>query len=50
MLAMFPIIAIGANAFAEDIINSRISGMNLHLSKHFEEGKLIRAVKEGVLF
>ena len=45
-----PIIAMSANTFAEDIINSRISGMNLHLSKPIDEGKLIRAVKEGVLF
>ena len=26
-----PVIAMSANAFADDIINSRISGMNLHL-------------------
>lgn len=45
-----PIIAMSANAFAEDIINSRISGMNMHLAKPIDEGKLIHAVKEGVLF
>lgn len=45
-----PIIAMSANAFAEDIINSRISGMNLHLAKPIDEGKLIHAVKKGVLF
>ena len=28
-----PIIAMSANAFAEDIINSRLAGMNVHLAK-----------------
>ena len=32
-----PIIAMSANAFSEDIINSRISGMNQHLTKPLEE-------------
>lgn len=41
-----PIIAMSANAFAEDIINSRISGMNQHLSKPLEEKKLLAAFRE----
>lgn len=41
-----PIIAMSANAFAEDIINSRISGMNLHLAKPLSEMKLVNALKE----
>ena len=45
-----PIIAMSANCFAEDIINSRISGMNLHLSKPIDEGKLLHAVKECSMF
>lgn len=41
-----PIIAMSANAFAEDIINSRISGMNQHLTKPLEEKKLLAAFRE----
>ena len=43
-----PIIAISANAFVEDIINSRISGMNEHLTKPLREHKLIKALKDCV--
>ena len=35
-----------ANAFAEDIINSRISGMDRHLTKPLEEKKLLAAFRE----
>lgn len=41
-----PIIAMSANAFAEDIINSRISGMNQHLTKPLDEKKLLAAFRE----
>ena len=41
-----PIIAMSANAFAEDIINSRISGMDRHLTKPLEEKKLLAAFRE----
>jgi len=41
-----PIIAMSANAFAEDIINSRISGMNEHLTKPIDEKKMIQAIKK----
>lgn len=39
-----PIIAMSANNFADDIINSRISGMNLHLAKPLEEDRLLQAI------
>lgn len=41
-----PIIAMSANAFSEDIINSRISGMNQHLTKPLEEAKILAELKE----
>ena len=40
-----PIIAMSANAFAEDIINSHISGMNWHLAKPVDADKLEKALK-----
>lgn len=43
-----PVIAMSANAFVEDIINSRISGMNEHLTKPLDESKLINALKECI--
>lgn len=46
--AEIPIIAMSANAFAEDIINSRISGMNEHLTKPLDESKMIDALKKCV--
>lgn len=44
--ATVPIIAISANSFAEDIINSRISGINRHISKPLDATKLFGALKE----
>ena len=41
-----PIIAMSANAFSEDIINSRISGMNQYLTKPLEEAKILAELKE----
>lgn len=43
-----PIIAMSANAFAEDIINSHISGMNWHLTKAIDADKLMTALKECI--
>jgi DNA-binding NarL/FixJ family response regulator len=43
-----PVIS-SANAFADDIINSRISGMNLHLSKPLDEEKIVSAIKECIV-
>ena len=40
-----PIIAMSANAFAEDIINSHVSGMNWHLTKPVDADKLMMALK-----
>lgn len=48
--ANVPIIAMSANTFAEDIINSRISGMNRHLAKPMDEKKVLETVKECVMF
>ncbi len=45
-----PVIAMSANTFAEDIINSRISGMNQHLTKPIDEKKLVNVIKESLLF
>ena len=39
-------IAMSANALAEDMINSRISGMNQHITKPLEEEKLAAVFKE----
>lgn len=44
-----PIIAMSANAFADDIINSYISGMNKHLTKPLDETKLLEAIKESLI-
>lgn len=41
-----PIIAMSANGFTEDIINSRISGMNRHLIKPLSEEKLVSTLRE----
>lgn len=43
-----PIIAMSANAFAEDIIYSHISGMNWHLTKPVDADKLMTALKECI--
>lgn len=41
-----PIIAMSANAFAEDIINSQLAGMNVHLAKPLDAEKMIIALKQ----
>ena len=43
-----PIIAMSANAFAEDIINSRLAGINVHLAKPLDEEKMIAALKQCI--
>ena len=43
-----PIIAMSANAFTEDIINSRISGMNRHLTKPLDASKLLDEIAKAV--
>lgn len=46
--ATVPIIAMSANAFSDDIINCRISGMNLHIAKPLDESKMINAIKKCI--
>lgn len=41
-----PIIAMSANAFVEDVMNSKLAGMNMHLAKPLDETKLINALKQ----
>ena len=41
-----PIIAMSANAFVEDMLNSKVAGMNMHLAKPLDEIKLIEALKQ----
>ncbi len=43
---IIPIIAMSANAFVEDILNSKVAGMNMHLAKPLDETKLIDALKQ----
>lgn len=43
---VIPIIAMSANAFADDIINGRLAGMNRHLAKPVNEDRMIRALRE----
>lgn len=35
-----------ANAFVEDIMNSKVAGMNMHLAKPLDETKLIETLKQ----
>ena len=41
-----PIIAMSANAFVEDMLNSKVAGMNMHLAKPLDETKLMEALKQ----
>ena len=41
-----PMIAMSANSFTEDIINSHIAGMNRHIAKPLDMKKLLGAIKE----
>lgn len=43
---VIPIIAMSANAFADDIINGRLAGMDRHLAKPVNEDGMIRALRE----
>ena len=43
-----PIVAMTANAFAEDIHKSLDSGMNYHLSKPFEKKQLLEILVKGI--
>ena len=39
-----PIVAMTANAFAEDIERSRAAGMNEHISKPLDENRLFETI------
>lgn len=41
-----PIIALSANSFADDIVSSRLAGMDIHLSKPLNEEKMLEAMKK----
>ena len=43
-----PIIAMSANAFSEDIVNSRLAGMDMHLAKPIDEKKLLKAIRRCI--
>ena len=43
-----PIIAMSANAFSEDIVNSRLAGMDMHLAKPIDEKKLLHAIRRCI--
>ncbi len=41
-----PIIAMSANAFAEDMIKSQLAGMNAHLSKPLDGKKIVETIRK----
>ena len=41
-----PMIAMSANSFTEDIINSHIAGMNRHIAKPLDMKKLLSTIRE----
>lgn len=45
---IIPIIAMSANAFSEDIMDSRLAGMDIHLTKPLDETKMINALKQRI--
>ena len=46
MTTVLTISMASANAFAEDMINSRRAGMNMHLAKPLDEAKMLDALKK----
>lgn len=46
--ATIPIIALTANAFTDDIYRARKAGMNMHLPKPLNVGKLLEALEETI--
>jgi CheY-like chemotaxis protein len=45
-LSSIPIVAMSANAFAEDVQKSRESGMNGHIAKPIEVEKMMETINE----
>ncbi len=43
-----PIIAMSANAFLEDIMNSRIAGIDYYVTKPIDKNRLIESIKKGL--
>ena len=43
-----PIIAMSANALADDIIKSRLAGMNEHLTKPLDAKKIMEAIRKNI--
>lgn len=43
---MVSIIALSANSFADDIVSSKLAGMDMHLSKPLDEKKLLETIKQ----
>ena len=41
-----PIIALSANSFADDIVSSKLAGMDMHLSKPLNEEKLLETIQQ----
>ena len=42
------IIAMSAHAFSEDIMDSRLAGMDIHLTKPLDEAKMINPLKQRI--
>ena len=40
------IIALSANSFADDIVSSKLAGMDMHLSKPLDEKKMLETIKQ----
>ncbi len=46
--ARIPIIAMSANTFAEDVVSSRMAGINLHIAKPMDKDAMLRAIRRGL--
>ena len=46
--AHIPIIAMSANTFAEDVVSSRMAGINLHIAKPMDKDAMLRAIRRGL--
>ncbi len=44
-----PIIAMSANAFSEDVMNSRLAGMDMHLAKPVDEQTMLRTIRRCIV-
>lgn len=46
--ARIPIIAMSANTFAEDVVSSRMAGINLHIAKPMDKDAMLRSIRCGL--